>query len=285
MNPFFTALIGHPLGHSVSPFIHKRLFSRSKIDYEYRLIDTENLGAELDMLMEMDGFNITIPYKQRIIPYLTDMDKSARLCGSVNTVKVSGGKLYGYTTDGLGCIKALYAGGVAPKGELLILGNGGAARAMAFAAAEIEDVSSITLAHRMTSADAAKNLAAELRSNMSKDKLFLTTSYEELENGNKTYSLLMNATSVGMHPNSAVSPVHKKLVERCETVFDAVYNPAVTQLLDVARELGKKTVGGIGMLVYQAAAAHEIWYGAEFKEEDMQALCIDAISELELQFG
>ena len=121
------AVIGHPIGHTMSPFIHDRLFSLTGHKPEYSVLDVPSLTQALPALRTLDGFNITIPHKSDIIPLLDGIDEKAKLFGSVNTVRVEDGKMTGYTTDGVGCKKALARYGLDFNGELLLLGRGGAA--------------------------------------------------------------------------------------------------------------------------------------------------------------
>ncbi len=284
------AVIGHPIGHTMSPFIQERLFKLSGIPMEYRVMDVPELAAALPELRELDCFNITIPHKTGIIPYLSDMCESARLCGSVNTVKVIDGRLYGYTTDGAGAAVSLAIHGLDFHRRVLILGNGGAARAIAFQAAVNRPDFDISIAHREGSYDKAMALAGELAdfARARGDKKFRVTvmSYRELEDDRDSkYGLIVNTTSVGMYPNTNACPVSGKVVERCEAVFDAVFNPGETELIKLAKSLGKKTVPGMGMLVCQAAYSHKIWYDTEFKNEDILQLIADAQRELAVRFG
>ncbi len=286
------AVIGHPIGHTMSPFIQERLFGLSGLPMEYQVIDVPNLADALPKLRELDCFNITIPHKTGIIPYLEDMCESARLCGSVNTVKVTDGRLYGYTTDGAGAAVSLAIHGLDFHRRVLILGNGGAARAIAFQAAVNRPDFDISIAHREGSYDKAMALAGELAdfARARGDKKFRVTvmSYRELEvedDRDSKYGLIVNTTSVGMYPNTNACPVSGKVVERCEAVFDAVFNPGETELIKLAKSLGKKTVPGMGMLVCQAAYSHKIWYDTEFKNEDILQLIADAQRELAVRFG
>lgn len=284
------AVIGHPIGHTMSPFIHERLFRLSGIPMEYQVLDVPDLAAALPALRALDCFNITIPHKSAILPYLDGIDPAAREFGSVNTVRVQDGRLYGYTTDGAGCRKALENSGASFEGSLLILGNGGAARAVAFEAAQAVENFRITIAHRPGSRGKAEALGEELAAFARRrgDKRFLVTveNYEELElDTTKRFDLLLNCTSVGMFPRTEESPVPPSVVARCAAVFDAVYNPARTKLLQMAEAVGAKAIGGMEMLVYQAVRAHEIWYGTRFEPAHIAALCRDAQRELEKRFA
>lgn len=284
------AVIGHPIGHTMSPFIHKRLFSLSGIPVEYQVLDVPDLEKALPQLRSLHCFNITIPHKSAILPFLDEVHPAAREFGSVNTVQVKDGKLWGYTTDGAGCRKALENHGLSFAGKLLLLGNGGAARAIAFEAAQCVRDFAITIAHRPSSQAKADALAQELAAFARRrgDRRFLvrTETYEELRlDESAKFDLLINCTSVGMYPRAGESPVPEEVVARCGAVFDAVYNPGRTQLLKLAQKTGAKAIGGMEMLVYQAVRAHEIWYGARFRPADIESLCQDAAAEMEKTFG
>ncbi|WP_158590845.1 shikimate dehydrogenase family protein [Acutalibacter sp. 1XD8-33] len=284
------AVIGHPIGHTMSPFIQKRLFSLSGIPMEYQVLDVPDLEAALPELRKLDCFNITIPHKSAIIPFLEDLCESARLCGSVNTVKVEEGKLYGFTTDGAGAAVSLAIHGLDFRRKMLVLGNGGAARAVAFQAAIQQPDFNITIVHREGSYEKAMELAGKLAdfARNRGDRNFLVTvkSYQELEEDKSgRYDLLVNTTSVGMYPHPDASPVSGEVVARCGAVFDAVFNPAETKLLQHARNQGIQAIGGMGMLVCQAAYSHKIWYDTEFRNEDLLQLIDDAQTELGRIFG
>lgn len=290
MNTQKAAVIGHPIGHTMSPFIQERLFELSNIPMEYQALDVPDLAAALPQLRKLDCFNITIPHKSGIIPYLDGICDSAKLCGSVNTVKVVDGKLYGYTTDGAGAAVSLSINGLDFRRRVLLLGNGGAARAIAFQAAIQQPDFDITIAHREGSYERAMKLAEELadyaRGRGDKNFHITVMSYRELEDEPDTkYGLLVNTTSVGMYPNADACPVSERVIGRCGAVFDAVFNPAETQLLKKAGELGIKTVPGMGMLVCQASYSHKIWYDTEFRNEDILQLIEDAQAELARRSG
>lgn len=263
------AVIGHPIGHTMSPYIHKNLFAMSGLNPSYEVLDIEDLDSSVEMLKEYDGLNITIPHKQAIVKQLKGMDDRAWRFGSVNTVKIEDRKMWGYTTDGLGCVMALSHAGVDFSGDVLILGSGGAARAIAFQLKE--EGASVDIAAR--NGDKAQKIIDDLSGGGRAISLL------QAEAESKSYSLLINATSVGMVPNSGFSPVSEKVVSRCKGVFDAVYNPHKTKLLEIAQGLGKKTVYGIDMLVFQAVEAHRIWYKACFNQDKLWQLCADSARE------
>lgn len=287
------AVIGHPIGHTMSPFIQKRLFELVGIPMEYEVLDIPDLEASMPKLLSLDCFNVTIPHKSAVIPHLEGLCEQARLCNSVNTVTVKDGKLYGATSDGAGALLALSIHGETVQNrKILLLGNGGAAKALAFSVAEFPGFH-ITIAHRDGSAEKAEKLAQSLRScavdrgDLAGQVSLLT--YDELEEraltGQLHFDLLMNATSVGMYPNIGQSPVSSAVTACCDTIFDAVYNPQETELLRLGKQNGCKVIGGMGMLVCQAAYSHKVWYGTQFETEDLLTLIEDANAEMQRVFG
>lgn len=290
------AVIGHPIGHTMSPFIHQRLFAlsgRAPASYEALDIPPEKLAGSMPMLRQFRGFNITIPHKQAILPLLDGCSPQAEAFGSVNTVSIEGGKATGYTTDGMGCLKALHAAGVSLDGPCLLLGSGGAGRAIAFALTEACPQPQLTFAVREESLPKTRQLCASLAlyaSKLGKKGNYTALSYSALEsptghgNALQTYSLLLNCTSVGMYPYGDRCPVSASVVSRCGAVFDAVYNPHETRLLEAAKAQGIPAVHGMAMLVWQAVAAQEIWTGAAFQTSDIEALIQDAAREMSRRF-
>lgn len=273
-NKYF-ALIGHPIAHSMSPFIHKRLFELSNIDADYRIIDIapENLSLAENILKGLDGFNITIPHKQSIIPILDELSQEAKICNSVNTVK-NDGKLIGYTTDTIGFSKALEANNVELKGRVVILGAGGAAWAIANQVAQTD--CEIVVAVRKSGFEKAEMLV-----NKFKDTKASVCLLDEICG---EIDLLINATPVGMFPNTEEMPINKSVLSGCKCVFDAIYNPDETMLMREAKKAGIKAVGGMDMLVWQAVAAHQIWNGSIYNIEDIIQLCQDTREEMKRQF-
>ncbi len=287
MKPIIKAgLVGRSIKHSLSPFIQERLFRLSGKKLEYHVLDISDLQENTAALRDMDVFNVTIPYKQEIIPMLDEIDEKAKLFGSVNTVIYKNGRLIGYTTDGVGCTTAIERAGVSLDGKILILGNGGAARAIAF---EIlfSYRGEITIAHRENAAKKAEALIAELKKACDRHKTerkIKAISYTELEESTESYDVIINATSVGMYPNSGYSAVSENVVKRADALFDAVYNPEPTHFLGLGRAQQKKLISGMDMLVYQAVEAHKIWYGSKFSQADIDLLIEDAKAELKKKF-
>ncbi|HIW74323.1 MAG TPA: shikimate dehydrogenase [Firmicutes bacterium] len=275
-------VIGHPLGHSMSPFIHTRLFAAQghTVRYEPRDIPPERLEAELaGLLKEAGGLNVTIPYKQAVIPLLDGLRGRAELYRSVNTIDITEQGRFGYNTDAEGFLAALEGGGVALRGRVALLGCGGVGRTFACEAA----LAGCTIVNGVREADLpqGRELEAYVR------RLVPAASYEltTLDRLEGDFDLLINATPVGMYPHTDAMPVGKPVLAHTAAVFDAVYNPGVTALLACAAANGARTVGGMPMLVWQAAIAHRIWYQAEFTADAMNALIDDSQKEMHRLFG
>lgn len=268
------AVIGHPIGHTMSPFIHKRLFELAGTDGKYTVMDIapQELQVKMKELDMLAGYNITIPHKQAIIPYLDGLDKKAELYGSVNTVR-NGEKRTGFTTDPDGFLKALEAAGIPFCGRVIIIGCGGVARTFAYEAALAG--CDLTIAARQEDMEACKKLSAELEAKLD----FKNTKSTLIGDIEGDYGLLVNATPVGMYPKTDAAAVSEKVISRCENVFDAVYNPLETKLVKTAKANGSRAAGGMAMLVWQAVRAHEIWDGSEYNNDDINQLIEDSAKE------
>lgn len=271
------ALIGYPLGHSVSPFIHNKLFSLNRVAAEYTNI--EIAPTELDIpefAKEYDGFNVTIPYKTEVIPFLTELCGKAQYLKTVNTVKNVGGRLYGYNTDADGMLKSLEMSGISLSGNVLICGAGGTARMICCVAVKMG--CKVTLCVRNPQSDKALSLKSDIMRDFGADIDIIDS---EVTDG--SYDLLMNATPAGMYPKFiGQTPANTNLIEQIPAVFDAVYNPRETELIKIAKQSGAKAAYGLPMLVYQAAAAQTIWYGAKFSDDDLKTV-IDETEQYILQ--
>ena len=271
------AVIGHPIGHTMSPFIHNRLFELSGIEAEYTKLDIapENLADEYSkVLAKLDGYNITIPHKQNIIPLIDEIDEKAKMYGSVNTVANINGVAKGYTTDPDGFLKALNAAGITLDGRVVILGCGGVARTMAYEV--VLKGLPLLFAVRKEDVDIAKLLCNEIENTVKGAKV----SFCLIDELSGDIDVLVNATPLGMFPKVDVQPVSDSVINRCASVFDAVYNPLETVLIKKALANGAKAVGGMSMLVWQAVVAHEKWDGSVYDKDDIAKLCIDSAEEL-----
>lgn len=271
------AVVGHPIGHTMSPFIHNRLFELSGIEADYTALDIapENFEREYrETLSNLCGYNLTIPHKQRVIPLLSQLDEKAKLYGSVNTVSNLGSEPKGFTTDPDGFVAALALSDIPLAGRVVVAGCGGVARTMAFealfAGAELE------LAVRSQSIPKAESLKSELENHFGKGRVKVCA-LSELDG---KIDLFVNGTPVGMIPNSDSQPIGDAQLKNCANVYDAVYNPLNTVLVRKARANGSKAEGGMSMLVLQAAKAQEHWFNSKFDPDEIKRLCRDAAEEL-----
>ncbi|MDD2363162.1 MAG: shikimate dehydrogenase [Oscillospiraceae bacterium] len=275
-------VIGHPLGHSMSPYIHKRLFSIRNFPAEYfaKDIAPQNLEKEFnDLLKASGGINVTIPYKQAVIPLLDGLCGRAELYRSVNTVKISSDGCYGYNTDADGFLSTLRDRDVPLKGRVALIGCGGVGRTFACEAA----LAGCTIVNAVRNQDieSAKQLKSYVESIVSDVDYSITTT-DALAGD---FDLLINATPVGMYPNCDKMPVNAGVVKSASAVFDAVYNPADTLLLKTAKANGVKALGGMPMLVWQAVAAQKIWNDAVFNPDDINQLIEDASADMCRRFS
>ena len=268
MNKF--ALIGHPLGHSMSPLIHEKLFALSGLaDTSYELIDIapEDMANSRGTLKALRGLNVTIPHKQAVIALVDELGESAQRYNSVNCINNDNGKLIGYNTDCDGFLRS--AEQLPIGGNVAILGCGGVGRMIAIEVAR--HGGTITLAVIPQDVKNAQILMAEILAKCSGASVRIA----DISTLDGSYDLLINATPVGMYPKVDACAVSDTIIENSGSVFDVIYNPKETLLMKKARALGKTAVGGASMLVYQAVKAHEIWYGGQFSAEDISKIIID----------
>lgn len=271
-------LVGHPVSHSISPFIHRRLFELSKISADYHLFDVSpnNFADSLPFLNSLCGYNVTIPHKQRIIPFLDSLCDKADLYKCVNTVKNNGTSV-GFNTDANGFLSALSFEKIALSGNVTILGCGGVARIFCFES--VLRGCNVTLAARNQSTGHAESLAADVK--IATGKAVHVVSIDKLP---QNIDLLINATPVGMFPNISQMPIVDADLKNCKAIFDAIYNPIETLLVKKSRSNGTKVASGISMLVFQAVFAHKIWTGSTFSDDDIFQLILDSKENLK-KFG
>ena len=275
------AVIGHPIGHTMSPFIHKRLFELSGEQGTYTVLDVapEEFPEKISALNELAGYNVTIPNKQVIIPFLDELDKKAKLYGSVNTVR-NGAVRKGFTTDPDGFLKALESNSIPFAGDVCIIGCGGVARTFIYEAALAG--CNITVSVRPEDVEIRDRLAEEVKEKLNISDIH-TCLISDIER-ECSFDLLVNATPVGMYPKTDAMPVSESIITRCKYIFDAIYNPLETRLIQAAKANGLRAVGGMAMLVWQAVVSHEIWDGSEYKADDINQLIEDSSKELEKNF-
>jgi shikimate dehydrogenase len=273
-------LIGDPVEHSVSPAMHNTAFSSLGLDYIYlpfRVV-RDNLVRAIDGLkvLNIRGLNVTIPHKVAVIPLLDEMEPLAQKIGAVNTIANDKGRLKGHNTDAGGFLKALLERGVEPRGKkVVVLGAGGVSRAISFTLAE--GGAEIVILNRRLEMDWAVKLASSISQLSTKEVKALELNDKNLSSVLEAADILVNATSVGMSPNSNNSPLPARLLKPELVVFDVVYNPLKTRFLAEAEAAGAETISGIDMLVWQGALAFELWTGAKAPIDIMKAKAIEAL--------
>jgi 3-dehydroquinate dehydratase/shikimate dehydrogenase len=259
-------VIGNPISHSLSPQLQNAAFQARKMDAVYLPFLVTQLPDFLAAIepLGIRGFSVTLPHKQNILRHLNDCDPMAAAIGAVNTVVVRGaGKLYGYNTDYVGVLRALERRMPLRGSRVLILGAGGAARAVAFALAQ-SGASVCISARRPEKARAlARAVGAEAVPRVSIRREF--------------FDAIVNATPVGMHPRVARSPLEARELN-CRLVFDLIYRPRVTRLLQLAARRGIETVSGLDMFLAQGAAQWEIWTGERAPVAPMRRAVLRALA-------
>ena len=233
------AILGYPLGHTLSPKLHRLLAEQlgEQIEYCICAIPPEELEEHFEERFCLDGFNITIPYKVRLMDI----------------------------TDCSGVVRTMQSHGVPIAGRVCVLGAGGVGRMFATECALRG--CTVTLAVRAASMEAAEQVAAHIRALDAQAKVEVMD-IERLD-GSQAYELMINATPVGMYPNVQHSPVDERALRSVRTLFDCIYNPGTTLLMQQAQQAGCQTIGGMEMLVWQAAAAQEIWFGRSFSDRQV----------------
>jgi shikimate dehydrogenase len=255
-------VIGNPIEHSLSPALHNAAFKKLNLNFVYLAFKVENVKDTLLGMRALGirGLSVTIPYKQAVIPYLDKLSELAQVTRSVNTILNDDGRLIGFTSDGEGAWVALQRAGIVLENKnILILGSGGAARAIAFALALRAKVATIyilgivkkeinALVQDLTTATGSRVIGK-----------FLTK--ETLKETLQDARVIIHATPVGMYPKVKESLIPKRLLEKDMVIFDIVYTPLKTKLLTEASQRGCQCIPGIEMFIEQAAFQFELWTG------------------------
>lgn len=276
-------VIGDPIEHTLSPLIHNAAFKHLKLNFVYVAfrVKKEELEEAVQGVRSLNihGLNVTMPHKSAIIKYLDEIEPTARAVGSVNTVLNADGKLIGFNTDGVGALNALKKNQIELNGKkLLVLGAGGAAKAIAFhLAPEVEELRILN-----RTGEKARQLASFLQEKFNKKILGNTLSPSLLKEWLKDADILINATSAGMHPNSDQTLVKREWLKPKLAVMDIVYNPIETRLIKDAKAVGAKVVYGTEMLVYQGAASFEIWCGRPAPVDVMREAVLKNLQKTEV---
>jgi shikimate dehydrogenase len=286
-SPMLAAIIGFPLGHSMSPPLHNAGFAALGLDvhYEAWAIPADELAGAVARVRddEMLGMSVTVPYKQSVMPLLDEIDPAAAAIGSVNTIVKRDGRLVGYNTDKDGFIRSLREAGCDPRGmRALVLGVGGAERAVAYGLVEA-GVASIALAGR--NPERLRAAATQLANTKPREVVIATLGFETdaLAVAASEADIIVNCTPIGMRhsPQEADSPLSRGALRADLWVVDIVYNPLETNLLRSAREIGAHAVDGLGMLVFQGVAQQLLWTGAEPPGDIMREAALNAMAAQE----
>ena len=265
------AVVANPIKHSISPFIHNRAFEATAINGAYVAweIEAGDLAETVANIRryQMFGINLSMPYKEQVIPYLDELSDEACLIGAVNTVVNQDGTLIGYNTDGKGFFKSLPSFKISRK-RLVLLGAGGAAKAI-LAQAILDGVSQISVFVRSSSMEKTRPYLEKIQNATGfRVDLFALEDIQELQDSITQADLLVNATSVGMDGSSQPIPTSIVLPEKL-MVADVIYQPFETPFLKWARNQGNQSINGLGMLLYQAAEAFELWTGKEMPTDQI----------------
>jgi len=260
--------------------MHNAAFEELNLDFVYLAfrVRREELGDAMAGARSLDihGLNVTMPHKNTVMKYLNEIDSTARSIGAVNTILNAGGRLIGYMTDGVGAMNALKENSVSLEGKkMLLLGAGGAGKAIAFHAAQ--EVEELKILNR--TAQKAKELAEVLHKKFNKKVGGNSLSSELLKKELEYADILVNATSVGMHPDIDGSLVKPSWLRPDLCVMDIIYNPLETKLTKDAKSMGAKVVSGIEMLVYQGAASFEIWTNHRAPVKVMRQAVLNKLSK------
>ena len=253
-------VIGDPIEHTLSPIMHNAAFEALEIDYFYLAFKVKSAEVE-DAIrgiraLSILGLNVTMPHKHAVTKYLDEIDPTGKATGSVNTILNKDGRLLGFNTDGVGALNALEQNGVELRGKkVLLLGAGGAAKAIAYTLSQEADELVILNRTPKPAAELADLLKQKFNKKIIADQLSPSTIKENLADSD----VLINATSVGMNPNANQTPVAPEWLKPDLAVMDIVYNPIETKLAKDAKAVGAKVVSGVEMLIYQGAASFEIW--------------------------
>ena len=268
------AVVANPIKHSISPFIHNSAFEATNTNGVYLAweVDEAELAETVANIRryQMYGINLSMPYKEQVIPYLDQLSEEACLIGAVNTVVNREGTLIGYNTDGKGFFKSLPSFKISRK-RLVLLGAGGAAKAI-LAQAILDGVSQISVFVRSSSMEKTRPYLEKIQNATGfRVDLFALEDVQDLQDSITQADLLVNATSVGMDGSSQPIPTSIILPEKL-LVADVIYQPFETPFLKWAKNQGNQSINGLGMLLYQAAEAFEFWTGKEMPTDQIWEL-------------
>ena len=265
------AVVANPIKHSISPFIHNSAFEATNTNGVYLAweVDAAELAETVANIRryQMYGINLSMPYKEQVIPYLDQLSEEACLIGAVNTVVNREGTLIGYNTDGKGFFKSLPSFKISRK-RLVLLGAGGAAKAI-LAQAILDGVSQISVFVRSSSMEKTRPYLEKIQNATGfRVDLLALEDVQVLQDSITQADLLVNVTSVGMDGSSQPIPTSIVLPDKL-MVADVIYQPFETPFLKWAKNQGNQSINGLGMLLYQAAEAFELWTGKEMPTDQI----------------
>ncbi len=274
------AVIGNPVAHSLSPAIHNAGFKHLGLNFVYLAFGVEDVQAAVSgmrALKNFRGLSVTIPHKVAILDYLDEIKEVDKQIGSINTVVNDNGKLIGFGSDGPGARQALSENGIEIEGKpMLMLGSGGAARAIVFDLAHHARPSSLAILGVIE--DELKALGRDLKEKTGINVTAELLSDEMLKKRVQQAELVIHATPIGMHPKEDKSLVPKALMHDDLAIMDVVYNPYKTKLLQDAESKGLKTVSGMSMFVNQALFQFEAWTGKPAPKDVMRQVVLDSLT-------
>ena len=273
------AVIGNPVSHSLSPAIHNAAYSKLNLDFVYLAFPVEDVKSALAgmrALKNFRGMSVTIPHKIEIMQHLDEIAELDRSIGSVNTVISENGKLIGMGTDGPGALKALLDAGVGLDGKnVLMVGAGGAARAIAFTLARKTKLSKLSILD--INEGLLQGLTTDLQAGTDSCIESSVMTDSSLAEAMTQADVIIHCTPIGMHPREGVSLIPVDLFRTGQVVFDVVYTPLETKLLADARSRGLKTVSGVEMFINQAAMQFEYFTGVGAPVETMRQVVLEKL--------
>lgn len=272
------AVIGNPIGHSLSPAIHNAAFTALDLDFIYLAFPVEDVKGVLAGMRAIENFrgmSVTIPHKTEVMNYVDEISDVDRSIGSINTVIHEDGKLIGVGTDGAGAVKALVDNGVAVDGRnVLMLGAGGASRAISFTLARKTGLAELTILD--VNEALLQGLTADLKAGT--DAVIKAGAMTDLAAAMESADIIINCTPVGMHPKVDASLVPPELFRPGQAVFDIVYTPLETKLLADAKAAGLKVIPGVEMFVNQAVLQFELFTGKAAPVEVMRRVVMERLT-------
>lgn len=273
-----TGIIGYPLTYTLSPVMHNRAFDVCNLNFRYLpfVVEKERLGHAADGIraLQIRGVNVTMPHKETVMQFLDELSPQAELIGAVNTIVNENGYLIGHNTDGAGFLRSLEDESYNPRDKsVIVLGTGGAAKAVAVALAQA-GIKNITIVGR--SIEKAEAIKSVLLRSFKEISVRTLTFSDNLADTFLIGELVVNATPIGMDENGDSLPVPLELINATHFVYDLIYVPLETVLIKEARNKGARVANGLGMLLYQAAIAYELWTGTSAPVQEMsQALILE----------